>query len=281
MTGRVRALLTTGITTVALLLGLPATGAAAATGAPGSPATVGYDVSHPQCDEDLPGAHAFGVVGVNGGVATTANPCLAEQLRWAARAPGGVGEDGGQPRVQLYVNTANPGQQRHRVSTWPVAWSTPYGPCDAGNTVACSWQYGWERARETVNEVFAPAAEAAGVDPDPAGYTWWLDVETANTWQSGSAAAQARNRAALEGMAAYIVARGGQPGLYALPSQWRRIAGAVTPDSPLYRLDSWLAGAGSAAAADAACDRPPLVDGGRVVLVQYVRGGLDRDLACG
>src|SRR3954451_20687190 len=264
MTGELRSLAITGTAVVALLLGLPAPGASAA------PAAVGYDVSHPQCDEDLPGSHAFGVVGVNGGVVTSANPCLAEQLRWAARSTGRVDA---QPRIQLYLNTANPGEQRHRVSTWPVAWSTPYGPCDYGNTVACSWQYGWERARETINEVFVPAAEEAGVDPFPASYTWWLDVETENTWQSGSAAALARNRATLEGMAAYIVARGGQPGIYALPSQWRRIAGAVTPDSPLYRLDSWLAGGGSASGAAAACDRPPLVGGGRVALAQYVSGG--------
>jgi hypothetical protein len=274
MTGKLRSLLATGIATAALLLGLPATGASAAP----SSTPAGYDVSHPQCGAELPANQAFGVVGVNGGLATTANPCLAEQLRWAAGSTGAVDE---QPRIQLYVNTANPGELRHRVSTWPVAVSTPYGPCDYGNTVACSWQYGWERARETINEVFVPAAEEAGVDPFPASYTWWLDVETENTWQSGSAAALARNRAALEGMAAYIVARGGQPGLYAVPSQWRRIAGVVPADSTLYRLDSWLAGGRSASGAAAACDRPPLAGGGRVALVQYVSGGLDRDVACG
>jgi hypothetical protein len=264
-------MLITAVAAVALLLGLPATGAAAAT------AAVGYDVSHPQCDEDLPGDPAFGVVGVNGGLATTANPCLAEQLRWAAGAPGA---DGAQPRLQLYVNTANPGEQRHRVSTWPVAWSTPYGPCDYGNTAACSWQYGWDRARDTVNEVFAPAAEAAGVDPDPARYTWWLDVETANTWQSGSAAAQARNRAALEGMAAYLIARGGSVGVYAVPAQWREVAGTVTWDSNLYRLDSWLPGAVTESGAEANCRREPLTNGGRVALSQYVRDGLDRNVVC-
>jgi hypothetical protein len=38
---------------------------------------------------------------------------------------------------------------------------------------------------------------AAAVDGRPSSYTWWLDVETMNTWQSGSPAAQARNRATL------------------------------------------------------------------------------------
>jgi hypothetical protein len=105
-------------------------------------------------------------------------------------------------------------------------------------------------------------------------------VETENTWQSGSAAALARNRAALEGTAAYLVARGGSVGLYAVAPQWREIVGAVPWDSTLYRLGSWLAGADSAADAAAYCDRPPLVSGGRVALAQYVSGGLDRNVSC-
>jgi hypothetical protein len=217
-------------------------------------------------------------VGVNGGLATTRNPCLAGQLRWAARSSGGTV---GQPPVQLYLNTANPGELRFLIGTWPTAWATPYGLCDSGNTTACSWEYGWERARDSVNDVFTPAAEAAGIDADPGHYTWWLDVETENTWQSGSRAALARNRATLEGAVAYVQARGGTAGIYAAPSQWRRIVGTVPAGSDLYRLDSWLAGGSSPADATGNCDRPPLGGGGRVVLTQYVDGGLDRNVSCG
>ena len=77
---------------------------------------VGYDVSHPQCDEDLPRERAFAVVGVNGGLSTRANPCLQEQLTWAWESSGEVD---GQPRAQLYLNTANPGQLLDEVTTWP------------------------------------------------------------------------------------------------------------------------------------------------------------------
>jgi hypothetical protein len=77
---------------------------------------------------------------------------------------------------------------------------------------ACSWQYGWERARTSVTSFFAPAAAAAGIDPD--------------------------------------------------------------------RLDSWLPGATSADRAEENCHLPPLTAGGDVVLAQYVRGGLDRNIAC-
>jgi hypothetical protein len=257
---------------VSLAFGVPAAAAGP------DDAEVGYDVSHPQCDDALPHDPAFAVVGVNGGLATRPNPCLAEQLAWAAEEA--TGEVRAQPEVQLYVNTANPGRVRDLVTTWPTRGLTPYGRCDGDNSRACSWQYGWERAAVTVADFFVPAAEEAGLDPDPAGYRWWLDVETTNTWQTGSAPARARNRAALEGMATRLTVTGAEVGLYSTGYQWRRIAGPVPEDSPLYELDSWLAGSTTLAGAREACDRDPLVDGGRVVLTQYVADGLDHDHSC-
>ncbi|MGY1600938.1 hypothetical protein [Geodermatophilus sp. SYSU D00815] len=268
----VRALLVSGTAAAALVVALP-TASASAAPADGT----GIDVSHPQCGEPLPDARAFGVVGVNGGRATLPNPCLETQLAWAHES---TGEVDGHPPVQLYLNTANPGEVRELVTTWPSSGDTPYGECDGSNSTACSWEYGWERARTSVTEFFVPAARAAGVEADPAAYTWWLDVEDANTWQSGSPGAQARNRATLEGMAAYLTARGGTVGLYAVPQQWREIAGAVAWDSSLYRLDSWLPGAVSADGAEENCADEPLTAGGDVVLAQYVRDGLDHNVPC-
>ena len=54
----------------------------------GSSPPVGYDVSYPQCSGSYPPNVLFGVVGVNGGLAHDANPCLGEELRWAQEAPG-------------------------------------------------------------------------------------------------------------------------------------------------------------------------------------------------
>jgi hypothetical protein len=269
-----RSLLVSGMAAVAVALALPATSASAA---PAVPPTVGGDVSHPQCGQSLPTGQAFGVVGVNGGLATTANPCLAAQLRWAWRSTGAVAA---QPKAQLYLNTANPGEVRDLVTTWPTSGDTPYGGCDGRNTTACSWQYGWERARTSVSSFFVPAASSARVDASPGSYTWWLDVESANTWQSATSAGQARNRASLEGMAAYVRSRGGSVGLYAIPADWREIVGTVTWDSNLYRLPSWLPGATSQSGAIADCRRPPLTNGGRVSLSQFVSGGLDQDVSC-
>src|SRR4051794_6410347 len=274
MSSTPRALLAAVLACACLAVGLPS--AAASTN---EKATVGYDVSHPQCkdDDDLPAELSFAVVGVNGGLATRPNPCLAEQLAWAATA---TGEVPGHPGLQLYVNTANPGEVLDQVRTWPFSGQTPYGSCGGDNSLACSWQYGWLRAYVDVEAFFAPAAKRAGVDADPGAHRWWLDVETMNTWQSGSPDARARNRAALEGMTAYLTGRGAEVGLYSNGAQWGRIAGHVPEGSPLHDLDSWLAGSGTLQGAQANCRRAPLVRGGDVVLTQYVDHGLDHDHPC-
>jgi hypothetical protein len=180
----------------------------------------------------------------------------------------------------LYLNTANPGELRELVSTWPTAGSTPYGDCDGGNDMACSWQYGWERAQTSVLSFFTPAARAAQVDSVPSRYTWWLDVETMNTWQSGSTEARARNRATLEGMTAYLLARGGRVGIYSTSYQWSEIVGSVPSTSNLVGRNSWLAGATTLDEARTNCGRAPLVPGGRVTLTQFVPDELDRNHSC-
>jgi hypothetical protein len=242
-----------------------------------APTTVGYDVSYPQCGSSLPRDRAFAVIGVNGGLSTKANPCLSAQLTWAWGSSGVVGS---QPRAQLYLNTANPGQLLGQVTTWPRAGATPYGLCDGTNSAACSWQYGWERAQNSVVSFFTPAAREARVDGTPARYTWWLDVETMNSWQTGSTDALARNRATLEGMTAYLAGSGGRVGIYSTNQQWAQIVGSVPPTSNLAGRDSWLAGSTSLDGARAACRKPALVPGGRVTLTQYVQDDLDRNNSC-
>ena len=265
-----RSLLVVALAAVAMLLAVPGTASAA-------PAAVGYDVSYPQCGTTLPQDRAFAVVGVNGGLSTRANPCLSAQLGWALGSSGAVP---GQPRAQLYLNTANPGELRTQVTTWPTRGATPYGLCNGANSAACSWQYGWERAQNSIDAFFTPAARAARSDSRPASYVWWLDVETMNTWQSGSSEALGRNRATLEGMTALLQSRGGRVGIYSTNQQWAQIAGTVPVSSPLAGTDNWLAGAAGLADAQAACGEPALVPRGQVTLTQYVQGGLDRNQSC-
>jgi hypothetical protein len=277
MRRRLRWLVVVALAVAAALLAAPTAASAAPTATTTTPSLVGYDVSHPQCDSALPSERAFAVVGVNGGLATRTNPCLADQLAWAWRSTGVVEA---QPKAQIYLNTANPGQVLHLVTTWPEAGTTPYGSCDGTNSRACSWQYGRERAQNTVVSFFTPAAREARVDSQPARYTWWLDVETMNTWQQGSTEALARNRATLEGMSAYLESRDARVGLYSTGQQWAQIVGTVPSDSNLAGSPSWLAGSTSLTDAQSDCSDPPLAPRSRVTLTQYVVDGLDRNHSC-
>lgn len=280
--------------------------------------TIGYDISYPQCGKTIQNG-AFGIVGVNNGRATEANPCFADQLAWAFNSSGSVAS---QPKAQLYVNTANPGEvlEQYAVDTWPTSnidtrgndsfnnadplKRNPYGQCTTTsdpaayngyvNDMACSWQYGWNRMVQTVDEFFANGANQAGQSADPADYVWWLDVETMNSWQgeaqpdgvAGRDAKVARNTATLEAMKSFLDSVGVEKvGIYSTGYQWGRIvgntiSGGVTGQN-LNGLDSWLAGARSEKDARSRCtSSAPLTAGGNVALVQYVSKNLDHNVAC-
>jgi hypothetical protein len=281
------------------LLGLTVTGMAPVAAAPSSGTTdvVGNDVSYPQCKAILPSSTAFAIVGVNGGLANNTNPCLGDQLKWALRATGA------QSRIALYVNTANPG---HAGSWWPssnlykdsntnqdvVIPNTRYGSCmrgagELGNVDrACSYVYGYVRAYQAARErLVAPTADPTVVKatPDPGSYSWWLDVETGNSWQTDTAL----NRADLEGMVDYFksitanfAGAGAGVGIYSTGYQWGVIAGTVPFGSPLEKLPSWLAGARTLRGAKSNCSLPGLTTGSTVTVTQYVSAALDYDYSC-
>ena len=248
----------------------------------------GADVSWPQggSSASYPKNQAFGIVGVNNGLATTTNPYLAQQLAWAKTSTGGTS----QPKTQLYVNTANPGQYFADNPTVPrTSWPTsnvdpggktvpasasgnPYGTCVAGTaaltSTQCSWMYGWNRAYED--------AKTRGVT-SPGSYRWWLDAETDGSWQKTTTL----NRATLEGMTAYFVSIGATVGVYSSPAEWSTLFGVVPASSRLYALPTWRAiGTATAASAQAACSAAPYVAGGRTTMVQYVTGSTDNVVSC-
>ncbi|MDB5186388.1 MAG: uncharacterized protein JWL85_911 [Candidatus Saccharibacteria bacterium] len=249
-----------------------------------SPPRLGIDISWPQCNKSVPKDQAFGIVGVNGGLASNTNSCLSTQLQWAHRSVGGTQ----QPRAQLYVNTANPGEIIDQVTTWPKnnvdpagrTAPNPYGTCDGTNTLACSWQYGWNRAVEAAYDRFKPAAQKVAVDSNAANYIWWLDVETENTWQSGSSAALARNAATLEGMTALYHSVGAKVGLYSTALQWGQIVGTVSTSSNLNGLINWRPGGANLTTAKDACKAAPLTAGGKVVMTQFIQKNLDYNYSC-
>jgi len=255
------------LTAAALVFGAPLTAQAASK--PSTSVPSGNDVSWPQCGKTLPSAQAFGIVGVNNGLANAANPCFSTEWSWAQRSRVVTK----QPAASVYVNTANPELSG---SWWPKGDTTqqgqtihnPYGSCDGSANAACAYLYGWSKAYDDVHSWGVPVT---------AGLRWWLDVETGNSWSSTNLAA---NRADLEAMVTVLTNSGGVVGVYSTRSQFGAIVGAVPGDSPLAGLPSWLAGASSAKAAQSACSSTPLTAGSTVALVQYVSGGFDYDVSC-
>lgn len=267
-----------------VLIGLLATGIAPVAAAPPSQNKdqTGIDISWPQCDKmtSLPTDQAFAIVGVNGGLASNNNPCFGQQIDWANTKTTGLHPT--QPRVSLYVNTANPG---HAGSWWPTSnvYKNVYGEdvvvpvpdhyktCAGAVDLACSYVYGYVRAYQDATE--------RGVT-DPGSYFWWLDVETGNSWQTGNPDSTALNRATLEGMVDYFKTVTAGVGIYSTSSQWGTIAGTVPSGSSLYGLPSWLAGAKTLRGAKSNCSLPGLTAGSKVKLTQYVSAGLDYDYVC-
>jgi hypothetical protein len=193
--------------------------------------TTGYDVSYPQCTGSYPSNPLFGIVGVNGGLASNANRCLSGELQWARDAPGQKRPK--RPPLSLYVNTGNPGG--HHVADWPGGGSTPvYGSCNGRLTDSCSYLYGEQRAAHSYHLVAALDAAAARTAP------WWLDVELVASW----AGTYELNIAALRGFIAGLRTAGatGTIGIYSTSSQWKDITGLTAQTTATAfngRLPDW------------------------------------------
>jgi len=263
---------------VVLLSGWGISTAAAAAVAPSAAVgATGHDVSTPQCGRTLPDVGAFGIVGVNGGRAFSENPCFATEYEWAKRRPAAPG---------VYINTGNPAPRSDFY--WPASGSRDPALCrDATSTrdPGCSYDYGWHAAAKAL-------AVADRVDPGLRNRTWWLDVETANSWNGDGTA----NAADLQGAVDLLRSKGvARVGLYSTAYQWRAITGGYAASSaatyraawrsaftPRYRLESlplWIATTGDLAAAEAACSTT--ITGAPAQLVQYVDGsGIDANYVC-
>lgn len=273
--------------------------------------TTGNDVSYPQCGTTLPGAPAFGIVGVNDGLANTLNPCLGpsstypsyaqSELYWAVASSTGVTT---QPKASLYVNTADPGNIYNGtlIADWPTSSLSidPYGSCNTTtvttstgatatvgeNSPACAWQYGYNRAAQDIAWLYSAATainsqeSSVNVSDSASSYTWWLDVETANTWQSGTSG-QAMNVAVLQGMDHEISVGpiAVKVGAYSTSSQWNQITGGTTSTSDsLYGIPNWIPGARTLSGARSNCGLTSFT-GGKVSVTQWFSKP-DGDFAC-
>jgi len=185
------------------------------------PGSVGHDVSYPQCTSSGGSATtvgslggAFGVVGVTGGRPWGPNSCSAAEYAWASSLPNAPA---------LYMNTANPAPTSSYY--WPESGAVDPVLCkDATSTTdpGCAYDYGWHAAADALTK------QAAGL-PNAANLAWWLDVETANTWNgSGNA-----NAADLQGSVDYLRSHGvPSVGLYSISSAWTSITVVTTAPTP-------------------------------------------------
>jgi len=270
-------------------------------------AQTGNDISFPQCGGTLPSGQSFGIVGVNDGLSDNLNPCLGpsssypsytqSELYWAVNTSTSTAA---QPAASLYVNTADPGDVYNGslITDWPMSGSTPYGACTTStvttnsgssiagaNSTACAWEYGDQNATKDVSWLNEAAAAINGQAPQvtvptqASGYPWWLDVETSNTWQTGSSG-QAMNIALLQGLVAGLKAAGASSvGVYSTDQQWDDITGG-TPSgtASLSGLNDWVPGAGTQADAEANCASGSFTEG-TVTLTQWT-SGIDSDVVC-
>ena len=223
--------------------------------------TRGYDISYPQCGGAYPTNVAFAIVGVNGGLVFSVNPCLADQLRW-----------GGDAAAEVYINTGNPGPEQS--SFWPIGQTSPRA-CSAANpdTADCAYDYGWNAAQHSYQTLEAAYA-ARGITSDPSATAWWLDVETSNSWRDNTAL----NVAALQGEVAYLKSRNVvKVGFYSTTAQWGEITGGTQIFSP---MPSWGAGAPNESVAKRHCVSTPGFTGGRLAMVQYIYQGFDANVRC-
>lgn len=227
---------------------------------------VGNDISYPQCGRSYPSGQAFAVVGVNGGKASNFNGCFSSEWTWAKTSTGSTSE----PPAQLYINTGNPGDvlAQYNVTDWPTSSiaADPYGTCAGTWTddLACSWEYGYERATADVNFVGSSSGR------------WWLDIETANSWTSDPA----KNQASLEGMVYALEQGGATVGIYASSGSWSSLFGPVPATSSLYSLPEWRPGAKTLTKAQSDCSLAPFEGTGKIEITQYVSNNLDYDYAC-
>jgi hypothetical protein len=218
------------------------------------PGSTGYDVSFPQCSSRLPRDGDFAIVGVTRGLPWSANPCLKAQFQWADSRP---------DAAAFYVNTANPGPiSQYWNRPGPKVCASPTSYSDVG----CAYNYGWNAAEQA----FQVAVSATSLSL-AAGHMWWLDVETANSW-NGS---KATNSATIQGYIDYFRSRGvANVGVYSTGYQW----GVITGGLQLAGVPNWVAGLGSKRAAERNCNAG--FSGGPVWLTQYAAKGFDGNFVC-
>jgi hypothetical protein len=227
-------------TTIASVLFI-STGLAAAQGAYVS-GTTGVDASYPNCSTSMPKT-GFGIVGVNHGLFYSYNGCLGAQASHFQN-------------LSLYTNTGWYDKSAHIDATSPLV-------CAATDANCLAYNYGYNAALDSLSY-----AKSQGVSST----TWWLDVETANSWSSDVN----QNRSSLQGSYDALKNSGAQTvGVYSTTAQWQGITGSWLNNWPNWGATTWT----NAKQAAKYCTGHNF-NGGPTYLIQYSGRSLDQDYAC-
>jgi hypothetical protein len=225
----------------------------------------GYDVSFPQCGQELPTDGSFMVVGVNGDHPNTPNPCFKDEMQLAKKLPG-IGKI---PGAMIYATAANPSEDIAQVSSWPAAGKNTYGACAHNDTAACSYEYGAARAQADLKTID---------EKNLKGQRIFIDVEPEYSWAGldthakQPALEQRENRAALEGMVNTFEQQGMKVGVYSNAATWEQVVGEPNATTPLDKLTVWMMGN--------TCNSS--FTGGDVLMTQQAQaaGGIDTNTPC-
>jgi len=216
--------------------------------------STGYDISYPQCGGAYP-TGAFGIIGVDAGYPFAHyNPCLADEASHA-------------PNVALYLNTGyDPSYTQVDGKHSTAACVTQSASVSGTASQQAAWAVGCSEATQSI----AYATSQGVTNPS----SWWLDVETSNSWSSTDLTL---NQYTLQGLVDTVLRQSpAAVGIYSTRYQWTTIVGS-SPVSGV--LADWVAtGATSAKRAKSACRTG--FTGAPVWFVQYQRSGFDADYAC-
>lgn len=206
--------------------------------------TIGNDVSWPNCTAKALTNSSFGIVGVTGGLGFSQNSCLAKEAQWFRN-------------TTLYVNTGYPGSYRGLdYQNYPRA-------CTSTDLNCLAYNYGYNAGLYAMNYANNQNVRSS---------TWWLDVETANSWTDDPA----QNRQSLQGEWDALLAAGVTTiGVYSTTYQWNTITGTWKNGWPNWGASTWR----TAKQAATYCTGHEFT-GGPTYLIQYASKTFDQDYVC-
>ena len=219
-----------------------------------TPGTTGHDISYPQCGGALP-AGGFGIVGVNGGYPFVHyNPCLAPEYAHS-------------PNAALYINTGYDPLYTQVDGQYTTKGCLAKSASIHGSAEQkAAWAIGCSEATRSM----AYATSQDITKPS----SWWLDVETENSWSSTDLS---MNQYTIQGIVDTLRRSSrAAVGIYSTGYQWHKITGGLSVSGV---RANWVA-TGSPSAGDAPTHCGVGFSGAPVWFVQYLQGGFDTNYVC-